>query len=823
MDSKNILKNAMHKSAAFTFTPPPEAPVFEPTPEEFSDPLGYIAKIRPVAEKTGICKIKPPARWQPPFSLDVDKLKFVPRIQKINELEAITRLKLLFLEKILKFWELQGSPLKIPMIENKTLDLYCLKFWVNEEGGFEDCKTPKKWRKIASLMGYSQSANTMNFLRNNYEKILLPFDIFEKSKADILKTVKKTEPKTELKSEEHDSKGFFREVPIETIPKPVIKEEPGFKMEKPKTNIKKTKTGSDIQSVKSICKEETSKIDIKHDQESLKRNRELRRLACYGPGPKMPGLNDEEFDITKSRKRPRFDLDPLAIYLCAICQKDHRDDLLLICNGCSDTYHTFCLKPPLNGVPDGDWRCPCCIAEEVHKPAEAFGFAQAEREYTLQQFGEMADKFKTNYFGMSGHLVPTNVAEKEFWRIISSVEEDVTVEYGADLHSMDHGSGFPTKSSLNLFPGDQEYVDSGWNLNNLPVLEGSVLRFINADISGMTVPWMYVGMCFSAFCWHNEDHWSYSINYLHWGEAKTWYGVPGSGAELLENAMKAAAPDLFKSQPDLLHQLVTIMNPNILMAAGVPIYRIDQHAGEFVVTFPRAYHTGFNQGYNFAEAVNFASPDWLPIGRECIIHYKNLKRFCVFSHDELICKMALEGDRLDLETALETQKELYRATEEEGTLRAALAKKGLKSVRKTAFELLGDDERLCEVCKTTCFLSSVFCSNCNCMACLQHSDEFCQCSIECKTLYYRYDMDELHIMLRTIDFRVKTFDKWMTETKNILLPTAPDIGRLQKLKALVDEADELKIPKCTLVTQLREEYKKATDNVEPIIIELDDD
>ena len=49
-----------YKEEAFEFDPPPEAPVFYPTEEEFNDPLEYINKIRKYAEGSGICKIKPP-------------------------------------------------------------------------------------------------------------------------------------------------------------------------------------------------------------------------------------------------------------------------------------------------------------------------------------------------------------------------------------------------------------------------------------------------------------------------------------------------------------------------------------------------------------------------------------------------------------------------------------------------------------------------------------------------------------------------------------------------------------------------------------------
>lgn len=47
--------------------------------------------------------------------------------------------------------------------------------------------------------------------------------------------------------------------------------------------------------------------------------------------------------------------------------------------------------------------------------------------------------------------------------------------------------------------------------------------------------------------------------------------------------MKKLTPELFEFQPDLLHQLVTIMNPNILMAHGVPVS--NTHQTQYVLSF----------------------------------------------------------------------------------------------------------------------------------------------------------------------------------------------------------------------------------------------
>jgi histone demethylase JARID1 len=49
----------------------------------------------------------------------------------------------------------------------------------------------------------------------------------------------------------------------------------------------------------------------------------------------------------------------------------------------------------------------------------------------------------------------------------------------------------------------------------------------------------------------------------------------------------------------------------------------------------RASHFDFYQ-FNFNEAVNFALPDWLPYGRDCVQRYREHRKLPVFSHDELV-------------------------------------------------------------------------------------------------------------------------------------------------------------------------------------------
>ncbi|KAL9258107.1 Lysine-specific demethylase JMJ14-like protein [Drosera capensis] len=216
---------------------------------------------------------------------------------------------------------------------------------------------------------------------------------------------------------------------------------------------------------------------------------------------------------------------------------------------------------------------------------EKFGF-QSGSDFTLQDFEKYADRFKFCFFRHDEEdLVDRKECEPsvediegEYWRIIEQPTDEVEVYYGADLETGKFGSGFPTALDAD------DNSDSDLHLQKQ----------------------------------HVEDHLLYSLNYLHLGDPKVWCGVPGSHASVFEDAMKKHLPDLFDENPDLLNELVTQLSPSVLRSEGVPVYRVVQHSGEFVLTFPRAYHAGFNCGFNCAEAVNVAPVDWLVHGQNAV-------------------------------------------------------------------------------------------------------------------------------------------------------------------------------------------------------------
>ncbi|XP_060263742.1 lysine-specific demethylase 5C isoform X21 [Ovis aries] len=600
------------------FLPPPECPVFEPSWAEFRDPLGYIAKIRPIAEKSGICKIRPPADWQPPFAVEVDNFRFTPRIQRLNELEAQTRVKLNYLDQIAKFWEIQGSSLKIPNVERRILDLYSLSKIVVEEGGYEAICKDRRWARVAQRLNYPPGKNIGSLLRSHYERIVYPYEMYQ-SGANL---VCNTRP---FDNEEKDKEYKPHSIPL-------------------RQSVQPSKFNSYGRRAKRL------QPDPEPTEEDIEKNPELKKLQIYGAGPKMMGLglmakdktlrkkdkegpecpptvvvkeesggdmkvestspktfleSKEELShspepctkMTMRLRRNHSNAQFIESYVCRMCSRGDEDDKLLLCDGCDDNYHIFCLLPPLPEIPKGVWRCPKCV---------------------------------------------------------------------------------------------------------------------------------------------------------------------------------------------------------------MAVVRTNQCAGEFVITFPRAYHSGFNQGYNFAEAVNFCTADWLPAGRQCIEHYRRLRRYCVFSHEELICKMAACPEKLDLNLAAAVHKEMFIMVQEERRLRKALLEKGITEAEREAFELLPDDERQCIKCKTTCFLSALACYDCpDGLVCLSHINDLCKCSSSRQYLRYRYTLDELPAMLHKLKVRAESFDTWANKVRVALEVEDGRKRSLEELRALESEARERRFPNSELLQRLK--------------------
>lgn len=139
----------------------------------------------------------------------------------------------------------------------------------------------------------------------------------------------------------------------------------------------------------------------------------------------------------------------------------------------------------------------------------------------------------------------------------------------------------------------------------------------------------YIGQLFSRFCWHTEDAFLNSVSYPHRGSAeKIWYALPPKFANQFEGyATESVFSDNLLDEYGTgrapLMNKTTMFDPRKLRSRGIQVYRVVHKPGSFVLTAARAYHAGFNCGFNIAEAVNFANPTWFPVERPRALHGKS--------------------------------------------------------------------------------------------------------------------------------------------------------------------------------------------------------
>ena len=100
-----------------------------------------------------------------------------------------------------------------------------------------------------------------------------------------------------------------------------------------------------------------------------------------------------------------------------------------------------------------------------------------------------------------------------------------------------------------------------------------------------------------------------------------------------------------------------LASPMMLAKTSCRPNTLVQNAGEFVITFPRGYHAGFNLGFNCAESVNFALDSWIEIGRKAqacnCVSYRYRPLLSSFFSD--ILTYILNSVRINIDELLQDQ------------------------------------------------------------------------------------------------------------------------------------------------------------------------
>ncbi|KAL2934840.1 hypothetical protein RDABS01_017959 [Bienertia sinuspersici] len=413
-------------------------------------------------------------------------------------------------------------------------------------------------------------------------------------------------------------------------------------------------------------------------------------------------------------------------------------------------------------------------------------------DFSLIAFKRYADEFKQCYFsgkndkvGSTKHQVLWQPSEKqiegEYWRIVEKPTEEIEVLYG--IATIPGKLDCESSVSLNLREASDfvEGCASNWDLMNFYKLPGSLLSFETLESSGLLVPKLHMGMCFSCLPWTVEEHHLYKLQYLHLGAPRIWYSTPGCDSCKFEAIVKKHMSDSTE-HIELLQRSVRQLSPGTLKSEGIPVYRCIQRPGEFILFLPGAYHSGFDCGFNCSASVVFAPLEWLPHGLISMELYRENKRKSSISYDKVLLRAANEAVKAKLESLLRGKKSLGVLTwnnacgkdgELANSLRARIRSEARcrgylsspSQSRKMDKSFDGDGRKLeCSICYYDLYLSAVSCSCSRTKySCLVHAKHFCSCPWTERTFFFRYQIDELNILAEAVEGKMTAIRTWVKE------------------------------------------------------------
>ncbi|KAF4526572.1 hypothetical protein B566_EDAN009588 [Ephemera danica] len=204
----------------------------------------------------------------------------------------------------------------------------------------------------------------------------------------------------------------------------------------------------------------------------------------------------------------------------------------------------------------------------------------------------------------------------------------------------------------------------------------------------------------------------------------------------------------------------------------------------------------------------------LEMGRSCVDHYSEQHRYCVFSHDELVCKMAVQVSTLSIPMAASVCKDMNDMVRFEVALRKELTSWGVVESQRVHFELQPDDERQCDQCQTTVFLSAITCS---CkegkLTCLRHYKDHCDCAPAKKVLLYRYLESELTNNALEVKKTLDDYVQWYNNVREIVYLERKEKPDLSELVDLDVEGEKKKYPHNSTYLALKEAIKEGETTI----------